>query len=56
MEKVMVSVPMEEFREGISAMTRVEALKAIVIGSEYSVSRKIIADILGFKLPEKDEE
>nr|WP_288828477.1 hypothetical protein [uncultured Clostridium sp.] len=50
---ILVHVPLTSFEDGICAMARIEALKALTIRSEYSISREDIACILGFKLPEK---
>ncbi len=50
---ILVHVPLINFKDGVCAMARIEALKDYTIKSEYSISRENIACILGFKLPEK---
>lgn len=56
MDAIMVSVPLVNFEDGVSAMARIEALKAFTVKSNYSISKEDIASILGFKLPEEKTE
>lgn len=52
---IMVSVPLSSYEDGVRAMARIEALKALTIKEKYSISPKDIAAVLGFELPNKEE-
>lgn len=54
-ETTMINVPLENYEDGVSAMTRIEILKTFTIKSDYSVSREDVACILGFELPKKEK-
>ncbi|RFZ77348.1 hypothetical protein DS742_19365 [Lacrimispora amygdalina] len=59
MEKTAISITAfdaEKYETGISAMARIDALKAFTIKSQYSIDREDIASILGFELPKKVSE
>jgi hypothetical protein len=55
MEKILISIPLENYEDGVVAMARIESLKSFTIKSSYSITREDIASILGFELPEKED-
>jgi hypothetical protein len=54
-EKLLISIPLENYEDGIAALTKIEAMKAFTVKSAYNISREDIAAILGFELPVKED-
>lgn len=55
MEEVLIYVPLKKYEDGVKALARIETLKSLTINNKYGISRECIADVLGFKLPEKED-
>ena len=55
-ENNMITIPVEEYRKLLEIQARADILKEYTIPQTYSVSRGKIANILGFKLSNADEE
>jgi hypothetical protein len=53
-EKILISVPLENYEDGIVALARIEVMKAYAIKSSFGIQKEDIAAILGFELPEKE--
>lgn len=55
-ENNMITIPVEEYRKLLEIQARADILKEYTIPQTYSISRGMIAKILGFKLPNAEEE
>ena len=55
MENILINIPLDNYEDGVTAIAKIEALKAFTIKSSYSITRGDIASILGFNLPEKED-
>lgn len=55
MEKTLLSVPLENYEAGVTALARIKAMRSFTIKSTYNISREDIAAILGFELPVKED-
>lgn len=52
----MITIPVEEYRKLLEIQARADILKEYTIPQTYSISRGMIARILGFKLSNAEEE
>lgn len=55
-ENNTVTISVEEYRKLLEIQARADILKEYTIPQTYSVPRGMIAKILGFKLPNAEEE
>ena len=55
-ENNTVTISVKEYRKLLEIQARADILKKYTIPQTYSVSRGMIAKILGFKLPNAEEE
>ena len=55
MEKLLISVPLENYEAGVAALARIKAMRSFTIKSAYNISKEDIAAILGFELPIKED-
>lgn len=53
---IMVSVPLDQYQNGIAAMARIEAFSAYLSHEKYTIDRDMAALMLGFQLQGTDEE
>lgn len=55
METIMITVPLKDYEDGVSARAKLEVLKAFTLKSSYSVDKEHVASILGFELPRPEK-
>ena len=55
-ENNTVTIPMEEYKNLLEIQARANILKDYTAAEDYSVSRGMIARILGFELNEREED
>ena len=55
-ENNTVTISVEEYRKLLEIQARADILKEYTIPQTYSISRGMIAKILGFKLPNVEED
>ena len=54
MDEKTVNINIDRYEKFIAMETRCKVLELYVIGEKYSISKKVVAGIIGFELPEKD--
>lgn len=55
MKEKMIPVPLDDYTDLVVMLGQVKALKAYIDTEKYSISKKMIASILGFEV-KPDEE
>lgn len=54
--ELMVTIPLERYNELITTETRSKVLTDTTLASDYGPDKKVIATILGFELPDKENK